>query len=45
MLDNCQAIVQPYDGRRVLDARRVYLKPHFLPRELPYWRAREAGEA
>ena len=27
-----------------LDARRVYLKPDFLPRERPYWRAREAGE-
>jgi hypothetical protein len=44
LLDNCQAIVQPYDGRRTLDARRVYLKPHFLPRDRPYWRAREAGE-
>ena len=44
LLDNCQAIVQPYDGRRTLDARRVYLKPYFLPRERPYWRAREAGE-
>ena len=43
LLDNCQAIVQPYDGVRSLDARRVYLKPYFLPRELPYWRAREAG--
>ena len=44
LLDNCQAIIQPYDGRRALDARRVYLKPHFLPRDRPYWRARAAGE-
>jgi hypothetical protein len=33
-----------YDGCRSLDARRVYLKPDFLPRDWPYWRAREAGE-
>ena len=44
LLGNCQAIVMPYDGRRSLDARRCYLKPDFLPRERPYWRAREAGE-
>ena len=44
LLGNCQAIVLPYDGRRALDARRVYLKPDFLQRDRPYWRAREAGE-
>ena len=44
LLGNCQAIVMPYDGRRSLDARRCYLKPDFLPRDRPYWRAREAGE-
>ncbi len=44
VLDNYQAIVIPYDGRRTLDACRVYLKPHFLPRDRPYWRARAAGE-
>ena len=44
LLGNCQAIVLPYDGRRALGARRCYLKPDFLPRERPYWRAREAGE-
>ena len=44
LLDNCQAIVIPYDGSRSLDARRVYLKPDFLPRDRPYWRAREAGD-
>ena len=44
LLGNCQAIVMPYDGSRSLDARRCYLKPDFLPRERPYWRAREAGE-
>ena len=44
LLGNCQAIVIPYDGSRALDARRVYLKPDFLPRDRPYWRAREAGD-
>ena len=44
LLGNCQAIVIPYDGSRALDARRCYLKPDFLPRDRPYWRAREAGE-
>lgn len=44
LLDNCQAIVQPYDGRRTLDARRVYLKPYFLPRDRPYWQAVQNGE-
>ena len=43
LLDNCQAIAIPYDGARSLPATRVYLKPYYLPRELPYWRAREAG--
>ena len=44
LLGNCQAIVIPYDGSRALDTRRVYLKPDLLPRDRPYWRAREAGE-
>ena len=44
LLGNCQAIVLPYDGKRANDARRCYLKPDFLPRDRPYWRAREAGE-
>ena len=44
LLGNCQAIVLPYDGSRSLDARRVDLKPDFLPRDRPNWRAREAGE-
>ncbi len=43
VLENCQAIVIPYDGRRARDAKRCCLKPDFLPRERPYWRAREAG--
>ena len=42
-LDNCQAICLPYDGVKSLDATRVYLKPYYLPRELPYWRARDTG--
>ena len=44
LLGNCQAIVIPYDGARALDARRICLKPDFLPRDRPYWRAREAGD-
>ena len=44
LLDNCQAIALPYDGARALPATRVYLKPYWLPRELPYWRARETGK-
>ena len=44
LLGNCQAIVLPYDGKRAHDARRCYLKPDFLPRDRPYWRARKAGE-
>ena len=43
LLGNCQAIL-PYDGRRALSARRCYLKPDFLARDRPYWRARDAGE-
>ena len=44
LLENCQAIVLPYDGTNAQAATRVYLKPHYLPRERPYWRAREAGQ-
>ena len=44
LLGNCQAIVIPCDGSRALDARRVCLKPDFLPRDRPYWRAGEVGE-
>ena len=44
LLDNCQAIAIPYDGARALPATRLYLKPSYLPRERPYWRARDAGE-
>ena len=44
LLSNCQAICLPYDGARSLEACRVYLKPHYLPREHSYWRAREAGQ-
>ena len=43
-LDNCQAICLPYDGVKSLDAIRVYLKPYYLPRSLPYWRARDTGK-
>ena len=44
LLENCQAIVLPYDGTRALPATRAYLKPHYLDRERSYWRARAAGE-
>ena len=44
VLDNFAAICQPYDGSRSLPARRVYLKPAHLDRELPYWQARAAGK-
>ena len=43
LLSNYQAICLPYDGAESLPARRVYLKPHYLPREIGYWRWREEG--
>ena len=43
LLANYQAICLPYDGAESLPARRVYLKPHYLPRETGYWRLREEG--
>ena len=44
LLSNCQAICLPYDGARSLPATRVYLKLHYLPRTLPYWRAKAEGK-
>ena len=44
LLSNCQAICLPYDGVQSLEARRVYLKPHYLPLDHSYWRAKEAGQ-
>ena len=44
LLRNCQAICLPYDGAQSLEPRRVYLKPHYLPAEHSYWRAKEAGQ-
>ena len=44
LLSNCQAICLPYDGARSLPATRVYLKPHYLLRTLPYWRAKAEGK-
>ena len=44
LLGNCQAICLPYDGAQSLEPRRVYLKPHYLPLEHSYWRAKEAGQ-
>ncbi|MCY4397745.1 MAG: TraM recognition domain-containing protein, partial [Gemmatimonadetes bacterium] len=43
LLANYQAICLPYDGVESLPARRVYLKPHYLPRETGYWQQREEG--
>ena len=36
-------ICLPYDGVKSLPARRVYLKPHYLPRNKGYWRIRKEG--
>ena len=44
LLGNCQAICLPYDGAQSLEPRRVYLKPHYLPADHSYWRAKEAGQ-
>ena len=44
LLANCQAICLPYDGAQSLEPRRVYLKPHYLPLDHSYWRAKEAGQ-
>ena len=44
LLSNCQAICLPYDGSQSLEPRRVYLKPHYLPLDYSYWRAKEAGQ-
>ena len=43
LLANYQAVCLPYDGVQALPARRVYLKPYYLPREKGYWRLREEG--
>ena len=43
-LENCQAICLPYDGKRALEATRVYLKPYYLPRKLGYWQAKDQGK-
>ena len=43
-LENCQAICLPYDGKRALEATRVYLKPYYLPRDLGYWDAKRKGK-
>ena len=43
LLANYQAICLPYDGEQSLPARRVYLKPYYLPREKSYWRQQEEG--
>ena len=43
LLANYQAVCLSYDGVQGLPARRVYLKPYYLPREKGYWRLREEG--
>ena len=44
LLSNCQAICLPYDGLQSLPARRVYLKPYYLPKEAPYWKLHTEGK-
>ena len=44
LLGNCEAICMPYDGEHAAVATRVYLKPHYLARTRPFFRARAAGE-
>ena len=44
LLSNCQAICLPYDGAQSHEPRRVYLKPHYLPAEHSYWRAKEEDQ-
>ena len=44
LLSNCQAICLPYDGAQSLEPRRVYLKPHYLPRDHSYWRQLRDGQ-
>ena len=44
LLGNCQAICLSYDGVQALSPSRVYLKPHYLPKETSYWRLKEAGK-
>ena len=38
LLGTCQAIAQIFDGNEVHEGTRVYLKPDYKPRDLPYWR-------
>ena len=38
LLGTCQAIAQIFDGNKVHEGTRVYLKPDYKPRDLPYWR-------
>ena len=38
LLGNCQAIYL-----QALPPRRVYLKLHYLPADLPYWTAKQTG--
>ena len=43
LLANYQAICLPYDGVKSLPPRRVYLKPHYLPKTMGYWLLRKEG--
>ena len=42
-LATCEAIVLPFDGWGASTARRVYLKPHWLPRDLGYFESVRQG--
>ena len=43
LLGTSQAVAQIFDGRIMRDAHRVFLKPYYLDRDMPYWRQRDAG--
>ena len=36
--------LSPLRRRTVAPPRRVYLKPHYLPADLPYWKAKQTGQ-
>ena len=43
LLGTSQGVAQIFDGRMMVDAHRVYLKPYYLPRDKPYFRQRDEG--
>ena len=43
-LENLQASCLPYDGKRALEATRIYVKPYYLDGMLSYWKAKDQGK-